>query len=67
VMARTRKLAPGVRFIPGVCFGCSCTDEDGCEVGCEWTDPDHTMCSACEERARLWLAWFKVVGRKAVR
>lgn len=40
---------------PGVCFCCGCTDEWGCDVGCQWVDALHTLCSACEGIARAWL------------
>lgn len=32
---------------PGICHACQCTDEWGCDVGCEWMDETHTLCSAC--------------------
>jgi len=29
----------------GVCRGCGCTDEEACEGGCIWVEPD--LCSRC--------------------
>jgi hypothetical protein len=56
---------------PGVCFGCGCTDEESCSEGdqhrgegCEWIDSDHTMCSACDGRARRFLAWYRLMERR---
>jgi hypothetical protein len=34
--------------IPGICIGCGCTDDDGCENGCWWADDTETICSNCE-------------------
>ncbi len=31
--------------IEGVCRVCGCTDEEGCEGGCQWVEPD--LCSQC--------------------
>lgn len=31
--------------IEGVCRVCGCTDEFGCDVGCEWVEAG--LCSAC--------------------
>jgi len=39
-----------VEFTPlehGVCHACQCTDDWGCDVGCEWVDETQTLCSAC--------------------
>lgn len=30
----------------GVCRVCRCTDDEGCEEGCTWVEPD--LCSSCE-------------------
>lgn len=30
---------------PGVCRGCGCTDDEACDGGCEWVEPD--LCSSC--------------------
>jgi ParB/RepB/Spo0J family partition protein len=30
---------------PGTCRMCGCTDEEACEGGCSWVEPD--LCSAC--------------------
>jgi hypothetical protein len=35
------------RLTAGKCRVCGCTDLYGCEVGCEWVEPD--LCSACVE------------------
>ncbi|NIR31687.1 MAG: hypothetical protein GWN84_20720 [Gammaproteobacteria bacterium] len=32
---------------PGVCQGCGCTDDFGCDVGCGWADADRTLCTEC--------------------
>jgi hypothetical protein len=29
------------------CRVCGCTDEHGCDDGCEWADAEHTICSNC--------------------
>lgn len=31
--------------LEGICRVCGCTDEEGCEGGCEWVEPD--LCSKC--------------------
>lgn len=31
----------------GICQVCGCTDDEGCEDGCEWSDAQHTLCSVC--------------------
>lgn len=31
------------------CRVCGCTSEQACEGGCSWVDPEHTLCSRCEE------------------
>ena len=31
----------------GSCQVCGCTDEHGCDMGCEWVDRRQTLCSAC--------------------
>jgi hypothetical protein len=54
------------RFQSGVCFGCGCTDDYGCDAGCTWADHLHTMCSACVERAQRFLAWSKTMGATAI-
>jgi len=31
----------------GVCWVCSCTEDDACPGGCAWVNPEQTLCSAC--------------------
>lgn len=38
--------------IEGVCRICGCTDEWGCDGGCSWADPQHTICSECAKESR---------------
>jgi hypothetical protein len=35
--------------VVGVCRVCGCTDEEACEGGCSWVEPD--LCSACVDEA----------------
>lgn len=45
--------------VPGVCVGCGCTDDFGCELGCEWIDADRVVCSVCYkifDRVRAYFA-----------
>jgi hypothetical protein len=58
---------PAVQLKAGVCFGCGCTDEESCFEGCEWIDSDHTMCSACDGRARHFLAWYRFMEKRRAR
>jgi len=37
----------------GICRVCLCTEEDGCEGGCAWTDRGRTLCSACRDLSLL--------------
>jgi hypothetical protein len=41
------QLVEGARVLLCVrrCRVCRCTDEDGCDGGCSWVEPD--LCSAC--------------------
>lgn len=32
-----------------LCRACGCSQEDGCDEGCSWTEPD--LCSACARRS----------------
>ena len=48
---RARAAAPK----SGTCRLCGCTDEFGCDSGCSWVDPDHTLCSRCCPPAALQL------------
>lgn len=50
---------PQLEVRTGVCFACGCTDEFACAEGCAWTDELQTMCTACERKARAFLAWWK--------
>jgi hypothetical protein len=34
----------------GVCRACGCTDDEACEDGCFWVDPEHTLCSQCASK-----------------
>jgi len=42
---------------PGKCVVCGCTDERGCDIGCQWADPSRTLCSCCIH------VQFRVTGR----
>lgn len=44
-----KKAAPkrARRSKAGTCRECGCTDDEACEGGCTWVEPD--LCSACEE------------------
>jgi hypothetical protein len=48
----------------GRCFACWCTDDLGCDVGCSWVDPDHTMCSACEGLAMAYSRWLALTAAR---
>ena len=48
---------------PGICRWCSCTDENGCAVGCSWANRAHTLCSEC---VALDKAMRTARGRKAL-
>lgn len=37
----------GLILLPGTCCQCGCTDDNACDGGCSWVDPEHTLCSAC--------------------
>jgi hypothetical protein len=39
----------GLILLPGTCSKCGCTDDNACEGGCSWVDPEHTLCSACAD------------------
>jgi hypothetical protein len=58
-----RVVTMDVELVPGACFVCDCTDEYGCDEGCEWSDEGHTLCSACERRGMLFMEWIVAVGR----
>jgi hypothetical protein len=31
----------------GICFVCGCTQEEGCNEGCDWANVKRTLCTAC--------------------
>jgi len=37
----------------GICRVCGCTDEEACEGGCTWVEPD--LCSSCVEKEEAQL------------
>jgi hypothetical protein len=48
------------------CVVCGCTDEHGCDEGCEWTLRDPPVCSSCVARyliAKLWGVVFSVESK----
>ena len=55
-------------MMAGTCRYCTCTDADGCEGGCNWADPDRTICSTCfaaVEIVELVLEVFAAIGPRA--
>jgi hypothetical protein len=51
----------------GRCTFCGCTDRYGCDEGCFWVNPAHTVCSRCRdlivELAALF--WQRAQGKEA--
>ncbi len=34
---------------PGMCFVCSCTEDNACPEGCWWANEARTLCSSCAD------------------
>lgn len=44
----------------GTCAVCDCSDEEACEGGCYWVDPEHRLCSTCAaELGLLFIEWLR--------
>ena len=60
-VSRAKASRKSVKLKPGTCYCCGCTNEFGCDAGCDWVEATTTLCSQCYRIGDSYLAWRKLL------